>query len=58
MRAAITESHSKVLGGVTQGNLMYTTIFNVVVDEVVHHWVSWVVEEAEGPYGWGREVLL
>ena len=31
--------------GLTQGNLMYTTIFNVVVDAVVHHWVSWVAEE-------------
>ena len=33
--------------GVTQGDLLPPTIFNVVVDAVVHHWVSVMVEGAE-----------
>ena len=33
-------------GGVTQGNPLSPTIFNVVVDAVVRHWVHRVVEEA------------
>ena len=33
--------------GVTQGDPLYPTIFNVVVDVVVQHWVKGVVEEAE-----------
>ena len=33
--------------GVTQGNPLSPTIFNVVVDAVVRHWVTLAVEEAE-----------
>ena len=33
--------------GVTQGDPLSPTIFNVVVDAVVWHWVQGVVEEAE-----------
>ena len=33
--------------GVTQGNPLSPTIFNVVVDVVFWHWVHGVVEEAE-----------
>ena len=34
--------------GVTQGEPLYPTIFNVVVDAVVHHWVEVMVEGAGG----------
>ena len=34
--------------GVTQGNPMYPTIFNVVVDAVVRHWGSLVAEQEGG----------
>ena len=34
--------------GVNQGDLLSPTTFNVVVDAVVRHWVSVVVEGAEG----------
>ena len=33
--------------GVTQGDPLSPTIFNVVVDAVVRHWVTLAVEEAE-----------
>ena len=33
--------------GVTQGDLLSPTIFNVVVDAVVRHWVTIAVTEAE-----------
>ena len=33
--------------GVTQGDPLSPTIFNVVVDAVVRHWVTMAVEEAE-----------
>ena len=33
--------------GVTQGDLLSPTIFNVVVDVVVIHWVTVMVEGAE-----------
>ena len=33
--------------GVTQGDLLSPTIFNVVVDVVVSHWVTVMVEGAE-----------
>ena len=33
--------------GVTQGNLLSPTIFNVVVDVVVRKWVNGLVDEAE-----------
>ena len=41
--------------GVTQGDPLPPTIFNVVVDVVVRHWVTLVVEEAETRGGRGRE---
>ena len=34
--------------GVTQGDPLSPTIFNVVVDAVVQHWVNGLVDEAEG----------
>ena len=33
--------------GVTQGYLLSPTIFNVVVDVVVRHWVTMALDEAE-----------
>ena len=37
--------------GVTQGDLLSPTIFNVVVNAVVRHWVHGVIEEAEARGG-------
>ena len=34
--------------GIIQGGLLLNTIFNVVVDAVVHHWESLVAERAWG----------
>ena len=33
--------------GVTQGNSLSPTVFNVVVDAVVNHWVTLTIDEAE-----------
>ena len=41
--------------GVTQGDPLSLTIFNVVVDVVVWHWVNGVMEEAEARGEMGRE---
>ena len=41
--------------GVTQGDPLSPTIFNVVVDAVVRHWVHGVMEEAEARGETGRE---
>ena len=41
--------------GVTQGNPLSPTIFNVVVDAFVRHWVHGVVEDAEARGETGRE---
>ena len=41
--------------GVTQGDPLSTTIFNVVVDTVTRHWVQGVVEEAEVRGELGKE---
>ena len=41
--------------GVTQGNPLSPTIFNVMVDAVVRHWVTLVVEEAEKRGERGKE---
>ena len=38
-----------------QGNPLSPTIFNVVVDAVVRHWVNGIVEEAEARREMGRE---
>ena len=40
--------------GVTQGDPLYPTIFNVVVDAVVRHWVTGAIEEAEARWGAGK----
>ena len=37
----------KISRGVTQGYPLYPTIFNVVVDAVVRHWVTVMAESAE-----------
>ena len=41
--------------GVTQGDPLSPTIFNVVVDAVVRHWVDGIVDEAEEKGETGRE---
>ena len=41
--------------GVTQGNPLSLTIFNVVVDAVVHHWLQIATQEAERRGERGRE---
>ena len=41
--------------GVTQADPMSPTIFNVVVDAVVHHWVTMALEEAEKRGDRGKE---
>ena len=41
--------------GVTQGDSLSPTIFNVVVDAVVQHWVNGLVDEVEGKWETGRE---
>ena len=40
--------------GLTQGNPLSPTIFNVVVDAVVCHWVTGVIADAEAPGGAGK----
>ena len=40
---------------VTQGNPLSPTIFNVVVDAVVRHWVMGVIAEVEAREGLGKE---
>ena len=37
--------------GATQGDLLFPAISNVMVDVVVHHWVSVMLEGAEE---WGK----
>ena len=39
----------------TQGDLLSPTIFNVVGDAVVWHWVNGLVDEAEAKGETGRE---
>ena len=41
--------------GMTQGDPLSPTIFNVVVEAVVRHWVNGIVEEAEARGETGRE---
>ena len=41
--------------GVTQSDPLSPTIFNVLVDAVVRHWLNGVVEEAEARGETGRE---
>ena len=42
--------------GFTQGDPLSPTIFNVVVDEVVRHWIDGIFDEAEEKGETGREV--
>ena len=42
--------------GFTQGGAISPTIFNMVVDSVIHYWVTLVVREEAGPYGFGWAV--
>ena len=41
--------------GVTQGDPLFSTIFNVVVDRVVRHWVTEVIADAEERGELGKE---
>ena len=41
--------------GVTQGDPLSPTIFNVVVDTVVRHWVTGVIADAEERGKLGKE---
>ena len=45
----------KVARGVTQGDPLSPTIFNVVVDAVVRHWVTMALDEAEKRGERGKE---
>ena len=40
--------------GVTQGGLISPTIFNMVVNAVICHWVMMLAGEGRVPYGFGR----
>ena len=42
-------THFKVYMGVIQGNPLYPTIFNMVVDTVIRHWVALVEGKEAGP---------
>ena len=50
-------AYFKGFWGVTQEYPMPSTILNVVVDVVVHHWILLVSGDAGGHDRWGREVL-
>ena len=41
---------------VTQGDTISPTIFNMVVDLVIHYWVILVARKESGLYGFGRSV--
>ena len=45
-------TYFQVARGVTQGDPLSPTIFNVVVDAVVRHWVTGVIADAEE---WGEQ---
>ena len=47
-------SGSQGFKGVTQGDLLPPTIFNVVVDVVVRHWFTFMVESVEERSGHGQ----
>ena len=44
----------KVFRGVNQGGLLPPTIFNVVMDTVVRHWILLGEGSTGGKDGWGR----
>jgi len=43
-------------GGVTQGNIIFPTIFNVVVDAIVQYWLSLVIDDSSEVDGLGMMV--
>ena len=43
--------------GATQGEPLFPTLFNVVVEAVARHWISLVAGGAGGKGGWVSEVL-
>ena len=47
----------QVVRVVTWGDLLYPTIFNMVVDSVVQHWVLMVAGGSGVQNGWGRDML-
>ena len=49
----------KVHRGITQGDPLYPTIFNMVVDAVIQHWVILMTEEEAGldVFGWAIQWL-
>ena len=49
-------AYFKGFRGVTQGCPLSPTIFNVVVEAVVRHWIFLVEGDAGFKYRWGREV--
>ena len=49
------ERRLRGIGGVTQGDLLSPTIFNVVVDAVVRHWIDGLVAETAEKGETGRE---
>ena len=42
--------------GVTQGDIISPTLFNIVVDAVVHYWLSQVVGEGSETTGLGQTI--
>ena len=48
----------KGFGGVTQGNLLLPTILNVVIEAIMHHCVTLVVEEEAGMKGLGALIQI
>ena len=42
--------------GVTQGNPLSTTIFNMMVEAIIRHWETRVEREDTGTKGFGRVV--
>jgi hypothetical protein len=42
--------------GVTQGDIVSPTIFNIVVDAIVRHWLIFVLDDGSGVNGFGRTV--
>ena len=43
--------------GATQGNPLSPTIFNVVIDAVICHWVTVVTPTASGTVGLGLTII-
>ena len=49
-------THFKGFCGVTQGDCIYPTIFNITVDNVMCHWVTVMAEEEAVPEGLGWSI--